>query len=229
LPDTDKHSQLLTPESLQETVYRLEEVRRGFRIGSDAEVQKALDWILGRQGLKGSYRGLFAPTEKDLSEGLQTLTSERYTGRGALTRHILGEESLRAVILWNRKSHPAVMKALDGFEEMMNGHPNGFYCCYNCTPAFLRTLSTVKLNGWDEILEKGIGNIKKARASNGRWRGFPFYYTLLALSEMNLPSARDELRFAGKTAQKLVGKYKNKNDRASRFRIVGLEASINAL
>jgi hypothetical protein len=229
LSDVMNLSGLLVPESLQETVYRLEEVRRGFRTGSNMEVKKALDWVLGRQGQKGSYRGLFAPTEKDLSEGLQTLTGERYPGRGALTRHVLGEEALRAVILWNRKSHPMAVKALNGFEEMVNGHTNGFYCCYNCTPAFLRTLSTSKLNGWDEILDKGISNIKKARAINGRWRGFPFYYMLLALSEMDLPSAKDELRFAGKTAQKLVGKYKNKNDRVSRFKTVGLEAAINAL
>jgi hypothetical protein len=229
LSNAENCSQLLVPESLQETVYRLEEVRQGFRTGSDTEIQEALNWVLGRQGLKGSYRNLFAPTEKDLSEGLQMLTGERYPGRGVLTSHVLGEEALRALILWNRKSHPATMKAIDGFKEMVNKSPNGFYCCYNCTSAFLRTLSAVKLSGWDEILDKGIGNIKKARASNGRWRGFPFYYMLLALSEMDVPSAKDELRFAGKTAQKLVGKYKNKNDRASRFRIIGLDAAVNAL
>lgn len=229
MPDTVEHTRLLVPESLQETVYRIEEVRLGFRASSNKEVQEALGWVSNRQGLKGSYRNLFAPTEKDLSEGLQTLTGERFPGRNALTRHVLGEEALRAVILWNQKAHPTAIKALDSFKEMMNGHPNGFYCCYNCTPAFLRTLSVLKLNGRDEILEKGIGNLRKARTSNGRWRGFPFYYTLLTLSDMDVPSAKDELRYVGKTAQKLVKKYENKDDRASRFRAIGLEAAINAL
>lgn len=229
MPDIVDHPKLLAPESLQETVYRLEEVRRGFRTSSDKEVQEALNWILGRQGLKGSYRKLFAPTEKDLSDGLQMLTGERFPGRGLLTRHILGEEALRAVVLWNRKSHPIAMKALDGFEEMVNSHPSGFYCCYNCTSPFLRTLSTVKPKRWDEILDEGIGNIKKTRVSNGRWQGFPFYYTLLALSEMDVRSAKDELKYAGKTAQKLIKKYKKGNDRASRFKTIGLEAAVNAL
>jgi hypothetical protein len=220
---------LLVPESLQETVYRLEEVRRGLRTSSDEEVQESLNWVLGRQGLKGSYRKLFAPTEKDLSEGLQMLTGEQYPRRGLLARHILGEEALRAVVLWNRRSHPAAMKALEGFEEMMNSHPGGFYCCYNCAPAFLKTLSVVNLNNSDEILDKGIGNIKKARVSNGRWRGFPFYYTLLVLSEMDASSAKAELRYAGKTAQKLIKKYENKVDRASRFKTIGLKAAVNAL
>ena len=229
MPDTVEHTGLLVPKSLQETVYRLEEARLGFRASSKGETKEALDWVLGRQGLKGSYRNLFAPTEKDMSEGLQRLTGERYPGRGALTSHSLGEEALRAVILWNQNSHPSAIKALGSFEEMVNGHQNGFYCCYNCTPAFLRTLSVVKLNGRDEILEKGIGNIRKARTSDGRWRGFPFYYTLLTLSDINVPSAKDELRYVGKTAQKLVKKYENKDDRASRFRAIGLEAAVDAV
>ncbi|MGQ9479263.1 MAG: hypothetical protein ACUVQ0_04470 [Thermoproteota archaeon] len=129
---------MLLPESLQETVYRLEEVRRGFRASSDEEIQEAVDWVLKRQGLEGSYRNLFAPTEKDLSEGLQTLTCEKYPNRNALTRHILGEEALKAVILLNRSSHPAAVKALAGFKEIMDRAPRGHYCCYNCTVAFLR-------------------------------------------------------------------------------------------
>jgi len=33
----------------------------------------------------------------------------------------------------------------------------------------------------------------------------------------------------GKTAQKLIKKYQNKDDRSSRFRTIGLEAAVNAL
>ena len=223
------HSRLLVPESLQETVYRLEEVRQGFRKCSGKEIQEAVNWVLQRQGLKGSYRGLFAPTEKDLAEGLQTLTGEKYPGRQALTSHILGEEALRAVILWSRGSHPAAVKALTSFKEIMDSAPGGRYCCYNCTIGFLRALSVVKLKGSGEILGKGIGNIKRMREACGRWRGFPFYYTLLALSEMNVPSAKAELKHAGKTAQKLVGKYEGRVDRVSRFRAIGLKAAVNAL
>lgn len=222
-------SKLLAPESLQETVYRLEEARLGFRKSSGVEVEEALDWVLGRQGLRGSYRNLFAPTEKDISEGLQRLTGERYRRRGALTRHVLGEESLRAVVLWNRGSHPSAAKALEAFGEMMDGHQDGFYCCYNCTPAYLRTLSVVNLNKSGEVLDRGIGHIKRRRTPDGKWRGFPFYYTLLTLSGVDTSSAKAELKHAGKTAQKLVKRNEDKVDRASRFRTIGLEAAVNAL
>ncbi|MBS7615034.1 hypothetical protein KEJ18_04810 [Candidatus Bathyarchaeota archaeon] len=220
---------LLVQESLQETVYRLEETRLGFRKSSAEETRKALNWILGRQGLKYSYRGLFAPTEKDMAEGLQTLTGEQFPGRNALSRHILGEEALRAIILWNRSSDPAAVKALKAYEKIVNLSEDGTFCCYNCTIAFLRTLTAAKVGNWSETLYKEIGKIRKKRTSNGRWHGFPFFYTLLALSEIDVPSAKDELQHASNAAKKLIKKYKQKDDRTSCFRTLALEASINAL
>ncbi|MEM2129797.1 MAG: hypothetical protein QXZ70_04280 [Candidatus Bathyarchaeia archaeon] len=220
---------LLVQESLQETVYRLEETRLGFRKSSSEETQKALNWILGKQGLKYSYRGLFAPTEKDMTEGFQTLTGEQFLGRNALSRHILGEETLRAVILWNRSSDPAAVKALKAYEKIVNLSVDGTFCCYNCATAFLRTLVAAKVGNWSETLDKGIGKLRKERTSNGRWHGYSFYYTLLALSEMDVPSTKDELQHASNAAKKLIRKYEQKDDRTSRFRTLALEASINAL
>ena len=91
---------------------------------------------------------------------------------------------------------------------------------------FLRTLAVVKPGEWDEILEKGLNRIKEARTPDGRWHGFPFFYTLLTLSEMDTPSARAELRHASKVAEKLLKRYHG-NDRTSRFRRLGLEATLN--
>jgi hypothetical protein len=88
---------ILVVESLAETLWRLEEARQGFRPKSVAQVEKALQWVLSRQGLEGSYMNLFAATEKDLL-GVQLPTGERI-GSAAL-RHILGEEALRTVLLW---------------------------------------------------------------------------------------------------------------------------------
>ena len=39
---------ILVSESLQETFWRLEEVRQGFRSRSTADVQEALEWVLTR-------------------------------------------------------------------------------------------------------------------------------------------------------------------------------------
>jgi hypothetical protein len=220
---------ILVDHSLAETLWRLEEVRQGFRPKADAQVEQALRWVLSRQGLESSYMNLFAPTKKDLL-GVQLPTGERI--ESAALRHILGEEALRTAILWNLRSSHEAKKAVTNFNQLLErGEPcaksSGFYCCYKCTPAFLRTLTVVKPEKWEEILEKGVQNIKKERTSDGRWHGFPFFYTLLTLSEISLPSAKAELRHAGKIAQKLLKRYQ-KDDRTSCFRKLGLEAAQSA-
>lgn len=220
---------VLVPESLQETLWRLEEVRQGFREKSFPQVQEALEWVLSRQGLPGSYSNLFMPTKQDLTQGLHLPTGERKPTNAA-TRHILGEEALRTVSVWKLESSSAFKEALKGFNQILEkpGAKSGHYCCYTCTTAFLRTLAVVKPNKWDDILEKGLKRIRNKRTPNGRWHGYTFYYTLLTLSEIDTPSAREELRYASKIAPKLLKRYK-RDDRISRFRRLGLEAALNAM
>jgi len=224
-----KSERILVVEYLAETLWRLEEVRRGFRSRFDAQVKEALQWVLSRQGLEGAYRNLFSPTEKDVL-GIQLLTGERIVS-GAALRHILGEEALRTLIVWNLGSSPAVREAVKSFRTLLDigsgrrARETGFYCCYRCTPAFLRTLAVAQPDGWEGILERGIGNIRRSRTADGRWRGFPFHYTLLTLSEMDMASAKAELRHARKVAEGLLKRYRN-DDRTSRFRRLGLEAAL---
>jgi len=222
-----EEEKVLAPDSLQETLWRLEEVRQRFRVKSDVRVKEALEWVLSRQGLEGSYCSLFALTTQDLAQGIRLLTGERIRTNAA-ARHILGEEALRTLIVWNLGSAP-VTEALKGLDQILErGGKNGSYCCYNCTVAFLRTLAVAKTYGADEILEKGLRRVKKARTSEGRWKGFPFYYTLLFLSEIDSSSAREELRHARKVADSLLKRCRGK-DRVPLFRRLGLEAALNAV
>jgi hypothetical protein len=220
---------ILISDSLQETLWRLEEVRYGFRSKSDASISEALDWVLSRQGLPTAYRNrFFAPTERDFQQGLRLPTGEQIRTRAALM-HILGEEALRATIIWGRRSSSTVKEALQGFDQIHEAaHSNGRYCCYNCTIAFLRTLTVVKPTDWNKTLTNGLSEIRKARTDNGRWKGYPFYYTLLMLSELKLPNAHDELKHARKAAEKLLSKYEG-NDRTTRFRHAALTATTKKL
>ena len=225
-----EENRILVPDSLAETLWRLEEVRRGFRLGTDVQVTEAFNWILSRQGLKRAYRGLFAPTEKDI-RGVKLLTGE--TVRSAALRHILGEETLRTAFVWGFTSSSTVRKAKENFINLLEraGDPpakvSGYFCCYKCTLALLRTLTVVKPEGWEATLQKGVKNIRKKRTPDGRWRSFPFYYTLLTLSEMDIPSAKVELQHASSIANKLLNRYL-KEDRVSCFRKIGLEAAMTA-
>jgi hypothetical protein len=225
-----EENKILVKDSLAETLWRLEEVKREFRSGTDAQLTEALNWVLLRQALKGAYRGLFAPTETDL-RGVKLVTGELIFS--AALRHILGEEALRTVLVWNLESNSTAKKAKESFVHLLEkaGEPpaktTGFFCCHKCTIAFLRTLAVVKPGGWELTLQKSIENIRKKRTPDGRWHGFPFYYTLLTLSEIDLPSAKVELRYAGTVAKKLVNRYQ-KGDRISYFRKLALKAAVTA-
>jgi hypothetical protein len=48
----------------------------------------------------------------------------------------------------------------------------------------------------DAWFSAGMAMLKRARLGTGKWRTYPFYYTVLALLDMDLPAALDELRYA---------------------------------
>jgi hypothetical protein len=221
-----ENPKILVPQSLQETLWRLEEVRQGFRTKSAAQVKEALEWIASRQGLKDSYCSLFSPTPQDLSQGVRLPTGEQIKTKAA-AMHILGEEALRTLIVWNLQPSASVAEALKGIDLIIErGGKTGSYCCYNCTIAFLRTLAVTGTDRADEILQKGLNTIRKARTADGRWRGYPFYYTLLFLSEINAPSVQEERKHAMKPAQQLLKRYRG-NDRTSLFRRLALQSASN--
>ena len=62
------------------------------------EARRVAIWLAGRQGLPGSYAGMFAPMSRDYAEGIRLFTGERISSRAA-TGHILGEEACRALLL----------------------------------------------------------------------------------------------------------------------------------
>jgi hypothetical protein len=62
------------------------------------EAHRVAEWLAGRQGLQGSYAGMFAPTPRDCARGIRLFTGERISS-GAATGHILGEETCRALVL----------------------------------------------------------------------------------------------------------------------------------
>jgi hypothetical protein len=167
------------------------------------EKKDVSQWLADRQGLPGSYRGMFAPTEQDFTDGIQVFTGEKVTSRAAIA-HILSEEACRLLLLLGVKSQE-VTQALQAASDSMlksikesaeKGYPKGRYCCGICSVSLWRHLSVgglPKAEGW---LETGTRSLVENRDGNGRWRSFPFYYTLLALSEIEPTLAKKELNYA---------------------------------
>ena len=95
-----------------------------------AEKKKTAEFIASRQGLKHSYAGMFAPTDKDMREGVLLYTGERVK-TGAATMHILGEESIRALFklgVKNKKVTEALKIAnANMIQRLDENNVKGFY------------------------------------------------------------------------------------------------------
>jgi hypothetical protein len=211
---------LVHPNSLAATVDAVEEAFFFGRPLSAAQRKQAALWIAGRQGLPGSYAGMFAPGRRDWN-GIAVFTGETIATRAG-TSHILGEEACRALIQLGSTQASARNSLAIATQGMLNRlQPSGvssksvcgMYCCGICSVAFWRHLIVGGLSESQRRLAAGMKELKVHRDGRGRWRRFPFWYTLLALSELDLPGARAEMRYAAPGCERYLrhvprnGKY----------------------
>ena len=223
---------ILNQDSLAETLDAVNEALLQGRPPAKSQRAKTAKWLASRQGLPGSYAGMFAPTDADRANGIRLFTGERITTRAA-TGHILGEETCRALILLDVDS-PGVRSALELATEGMTERLNeakawdawrqrpGEYCCGPCTCSLWRHFAAGGLRGADpeRWLAAGIKSLKKLRLKNSRWQRFPYHYTLLALSEIELPQAIAELRHAAPSIERLLRRKPKDDPYATRRRVL---------
>ena len=72
----------------------------------------------------------------------------------------------------------------------------------------------------EERLAAGMVALGAHRTGDGHWRRFPFYYTLMALSEVNLRPALDEMRYAAPLLERYVKKRVSDSRFSERRRII---------
>jgi hypothetical protein len=196
-------------DTLSATVDTVNEVFFFGRPLSASDRVAAAEWIAGRQGLPGSYGGMFAPTERDFRDGVTTFTGEHQSSRAG-TAHLLGEEACRALILLNvPAAQPALGKATADMIECLNvserrGYAIGTFCCGMCSCAYWRHLAVGGLDRQEERLSGGMKVLKSRRLNNGRWRSFPFWYALLALTGMDVPGVESERQFAAPVCERYL-------------------------
>ena len=189
---------------------------------SKSEKAQVAGWIASRQGLPGSYANMFAPTAKDFQTGITLFTGEKVSTRAGLS-HVLGQESCRILLLLNvtlKDVKSALQRATAGFMERLKLYivpDKGMYCCASCSCALWRRLSAGGIKNGERILSAGMRTLKSFRDGRGRWKRFPFYYTLLVLSGIELPGARKEMQYAAPACERLL-KREAKTDKISKRR-----------
>jgi hypothetical protein len=200
--------------SLSQTVDALNGEQFDGRTLTTDERSEAARWIAARQGLPGAYGGTFAGFPAERSKGIVVFTGERITSASA--RHILGEESSRA-LRQLRVRDRGVTQALDAADEGLMSclaraaedprHANpGLYCCGKCTVGLWRNLLSGGLDRQEERLRRGALHLRTARDGKEGWRPFPFWYTVLALHEMDGPEAAAELKYAAPALERAVSR-----------------------
>jgi hypothetical protein len=200
--------------SLSQTVDAINAVY--FERGAPAasERKEAARWIAGRQGLPGAYAETFAGFPDERSKGIVLFTGERIASASA--RHILGEEASRALRSL-RVRDASVTRALDAADEGLmrclaraaedprNGNP-GLYCCGKCSVGLWRNLLAGGLDRQVERLQRGARHLRSARDGKEGRRPFPFWYTVLALSEMDVREASAELTYAAPALERAANR-----------------------
>jgi len=169
---------------------------------SKAQKEEAVKWLVSRRGKAGSYAGMFAPTEQDFTKGAKLFTGEIIHSNAA-TGHILGEEACRVLILLNVKTQEvkdALKRATNGMLKRLyyddtKRKLRGMYCCGICSVSYWRHLAVGGLDHSEKRLVLGMKDLKHYRDGKGGWHRFPFYYTLLALNEIDLKPTIEEMRY----------------------------------
>jgi hypothetical protein len=195
---------LIKRTSLSQTVDAINAAQFDGRALGAIERNQVARWIAARQGLAGSYGGTFAGFPAERSRGIILFTGERISSASA--RHILGEEASRALRLLrvrDRRVRSALEAADDGLmrclaraaEDPRRRNP-GLFCCGKCSVGLWRNLLSGGLSRREERLRRGVLHLRSVRDGEHGWRRFPFWYTLLALSEMEMDEAKAELKYA---------------------------------
>jgi hypothetical protein len=204
---------MIREQSLSRTLDAVNELAFEQRKPAPAERKRVAQWIAARQGLPGAYADTFAGFPSERTNGIVVFTGERITSASA--RHILGEEAVRA-LQWLavpdanvqaalERANAGLMKCLArAARDPRNANP-GRFCCGKCSVGLWRNLLAGGLDRQEERLRKGVGELLRAhRTGQGKWRVFPFWYTILALTEMDLPEARKELEYVAPALERVA-------------------------
>ena len=202
---------LVHPDSLGDTLDAVNAALfTGQKITKTARAEAAA-WIADRQGLPGSYAGMFAPTEFDYAFGMLTFTGEAVVS-AAGTGHVLSEEACGVLYRLGApaaEAREAIKRARKNLFHRMeqaevDGQWSGVFCCGTCSVALWRHLLTSAEPDDQRRLEHGLTELRRYRDDKGRWKRFPFYYTLLALTEINHPAALEEARYAATVIERAL-------------------------
>ena len=177
------------------------------------DLKKAMRLIRSRQIINGDYTGQLSFTPADFDFGSRLFTGEKLQTKLAI-KNILNQESIRLLGIFDCFSDDRE-DIIQLANSWLNESCFAEFCsvgeCKHSTIGFMRYLNTMKLSKHRETLASFIDILKQHRNRKDSWEGFPFFYTLLTLLEIDLPEAKEELRFALPACERRMDRIDNVN------------------
>jgi hypothetical protein len=199
---------ILSTERLFQTLDLLNELTFKGLFITENEKDALVDWLSSRQYRVTALAGFFRPTPLDQELPLRLFTGERIQTHFA-TDFISSIEAARALRLLIDPGSDLEHLLLPT-EERISQACFASQCtqgeCAHATIALLRYLGVGGLNRTGSSLAAFLQTIHNHQDGKGRWERLPFYYTLLALTEIQSPGAYAELQYAAPACEALIRK-----------------------
>ena len=215
---------LLNKSSLYKTLDNVNEALFYGKKISKSDAKELISWISSRLDTEYSYNKSFGVTKKDMSQPVYTFTGERLAS--ASMRHIMSEEATRVVLQLSKiaGTKPNFLKSNEErFYKMLKaseeyGRPLGTFCCGPCTVGLWRQLNAGGLPKYQKNISNGLMSLHSNRDETGKWGRFPFFYTLLALLEIDDPLAMKEINYALPECERAFNRLRSGNKFSDRKR-----------
>ncbi len=98
------------------------------------------------------------------------------------------------------------MRCLERAAERQGTSNPGLFCCGKCSVGLWRNVLAGGLDRREERLQRGAVHLHSVRDGERGWRKFPFWYTVLALSEMDSGAAKAELKHAAPVLERAASR-----------------------
>ncbi len=215
---------LVYPTSLAKTVDAVNNAYFTAQKLTNAEKLEAARFIVSRHGHPYSYANTFAPLKKEFADGINLFTGEKVVSKAA-TSHILGEEACRVLHLLNvadKKVKAILAEATAGMQARLGNYSyeHGIYCCGKCSASMWRHAVVGDFRDTEKLLAAGMKALMSRRDGKSRWRTFPFYYTLSALAQIDLPAAKSEIKYAALSVERFLRRKPKSGSYDKRRRVV---------
>ena len=185
---------------------------KGSERPSKREMADAVAWLLSRQVTAGRRQGMFQPLPADLLNSAQLPTGERLKTKLAAW-NVFSHEAVRALQMLAPSQEPVRAATTRAFQIFSRQCYAQQHCaigeCAHSAISYMRLLAASDGSSHMTWVDEQLKLLRAHRLSTGRWRRFPFYFTLLALLEVRSPAANAELKHARPACERAVRRASN--------------------